>query len=200
MEVSSECAQATRPDKVPAAIGLNDKSQSRLSALLHGPTPKGEDTMLEIHIPSFKNLQIDHLVLDFNGTLARDGRLLDGVKERVLALANALTLHVLTADTFGNVARELSDLPCTVTVIPREDEAGAKLACINELGCASVVSIGNGQNDALMLENAALGICVIQEEGCSKAALLAADVVTTSVLDALDLIIHPLRLVATLRS
>ena len=200
MEVSFGCVQAVRTDRGLAALRLRSKSLSQLSALLHGPTAIGEETMLAIYIPSFKDLHIDHLVLDFNGTLARDGRLLDGVKERVLALANDLTVHVLTADTFGNVARELGDLPCTVTVIPKEDEAGAKLACINALGCTGVVSIGNGQNDALMLENAALGICVIQEEGCSKAALLAADVVTTSILDALDLIIHPLRLVATLRT
>ncbi|MHC1742603.1 MAG: HAD family hydrolase [Syntrophobacteraceae bacterium] len=156
--------------------------------------------MMEIRIQGFKSLQIDHLVLDFNGTLACDGRLLDGVRERLLTLAKDLTVHVLTADTFGNVARELDGLPCTLTVIPKEDEANAKLACIDKLGCATVICIGNGRNDKLMLSNAAVGICVIQTEGCSGEALRAADVVTTSILDGLDLIIHPLRLATTLRS
>jgi soluble P-type ATPase len=50
-----------------------------------------------------------------------------------------------------------------------------------------------------MLKEAALGIGVIQAEGAAVEAILAADLVTTSVLDALDLLIHPLRLTATLR-
>lgn len=155
---------------------------------------------MEIHIPGFKDLCIDHLVLDFNGTLACDGRLIDGVRERLLALAGMLTLHVLTADTFGNVARELGDLPCNVTVIPRGDEDRAKLSCIEKLKCERVIAIGNGRNDRLMLSGAGLGICVVQTEGCSKDAILAADVATSGILDALDLIIHPLRLAATLRA
>jgi soluble P-type ATPase len=51
-----------------------------------------------------------------------------------------------------------------------------------------------------MLRNAAMGMAVLQAEGFSREALLAADVVTSSILDALDLILHPLRLTATLRS
>ena len=60
--------------------------------------------------------------------------------------------------------------------------------------------MGNGRNDALMLKEAALGIAVIQEEGGAVETLLAADIVTHSVLVALDLLLNPLRLTATLRS
>jgi soluble P-type ATPase len=156
--------------------------------------------MLEIPVPGFKTLRIDHLVLDYNGTLACDGRLIDGVRERLLAVSRSLELHVLTADTHGNVAREIAGIPCGVTVIPRENEAESKLSYMNKLGHNNTVYIGNGRNDRLMLNNASLGIAVIQTEGCAREAILAADVVTTSILDALDLIIHPLRLIATLRS
>jgi soluble P-type ATPase len=51
-----------------------------------------------------------------------------------------------------------------------------------------------------MLKEAALGIAVIQEEGGAIKTLLAADIVMRSILDALDLLLHPLRLTATLRS
>jgi len=156
--------------------------------------------MIEIPVPGFKTLRIEHLVLDYNGTLARDGRLIDGVRERLLGLSRSLELHVLTADTHGTVAREIAEIPCEVTVIPSQNEAEAKSRFVSKLGCDNTACIGNGRNDRLMLSHAALGISVIQAEGCAREALLAADVVTTSILDALDLIIHPLRLMATLRS
>ena len=66
------------------------------------------------------------------------------------------------------------------------------------MGCERSACVGNGSNDRLMLAAAALAILVIQGEGAA-AAVRQADVVCTSVLDALDLLVHPLRLVATLR-
>jgi soluble P-type ATPase len=45
-----------------------------------------------------------------------------------------------------------------------------------------------------------LGIAVIQTEGAAVEALLAADIVLPSILPALDLLTHPLRLIATLRA
>ena len=76
----------------------------------------------------------------------------------------------------------------------------AKLAFIEDLGAAQTVCIGNGRNDRLMLEAAGLGIAVIHEECAASATLAAADVVARSIVDALDLLLEPLRLVATLRS
>lgn len=156
--------------------------------------------MIEILIPGFKTLRIDHLVLDFNGTLARDGRLLEGVRERLITLSHSVTVHVLTADTFGEVDREVAGIPCHVAVIPKGDEAVSKRNYVHRLGTEGVVCVGNGRNDRLMLGNAAVGIAVIQAEGCAREALMAADVVTTSILSGLDLMVHPKRLMATLRS
>ena len=51
-----------------------------------------------------------------------------------------------------------------------------------------------------MLEGAALGIAVIQAEGAAGETLMAADVVAPGILEALDLLANPLRLVATLRA
>lgn len=156
--------------------------------------------MITIDIPGHGSLRLAHLVLDYNGTIALEGKTMDGVKERLQALSRSLAVHVLTADTFGSVRDELSGVPCQLSVIPREDQAQAKLDYVQQLGCDGSVCIGNGRNDALMLKEAALGIVVIQAEGASTQAIVAADLATPSVLDALDLIIHPLRLMATLRS
>jgi soluble P-type ATPase len=51
-----------------------------------------------------------------------------------------------------------------------------------------------------MLAEAGLGIGVVQAEGAAVQAALAAAVLLPDILAALDLLIHPLRLVATLRS
>nr|MBN1229125.1 ATPase P [Anaerolineae bacterium] len=62
-----------------------------------------------------------------------------------------------------------------------------------------VVVIGNGGNDAGMLRVAAISIAVLDREGLNTESLQAADIVVTSALDALDLLLKPKRLVATLR-
>lgn len=89
--------------------------------------------MFSVTIPGWKTLQLSHLVLDYNGTLAFDGRLLDGVKERLIALAASVTVHILTADTFGSVREALADTPCRLAVIPVENQAEAKRAYVDEL-------------------------------------------------------------------
>ena len=156
--------------------------------------------MLELRIPGHKPLSLLHLVLDYNGTIACDGRLIQGVRQRLELLDRSLEVHVLTADTFGNVQKELSGVPLRLTVIPGENQAEAKLDYLEQLGREHSVCIGNGRNDRLMLKVAALGIAVIQTEGAAVAAILEADIITLSILDAPDLLLHPLRLSATLRS
>ena len=156
--------------------------------------------MLEIAIPGDGILRLNFLVLDYNGTLAYNGVLLDAVAERLIALSNNLSIHVVTADTFGTVQATLKDLPCTVRVLPQTGQNHAKMAYVTQLGRNETVCIGNGRNDRLMLQAAALGIAVIGPEGAAVDALQAADVVASSVQSALDLLLNPLRLIATLRS
>ncbi|MBW2037025.1 MAG: ATPase P [Deltaproteobacteria bacterium] len=156
--------------------------------------------MIEINIPGFGRLELDHLVLDYNGTMALDGQLIEGVSERLIALAREITIHVLTADTFGRVEENVSDIPCEVHILPVEAQDIGKMNYVDRLGAARTVCIGNGRNDAMMLKKAALGIAVVQDEGAAAAAVLSADVVAPDILSAIDLIIRPLRLTATLRS
>lgn len=156
--------------------------------------------MISVDIPGFRNLRLAHLVLDYNGTLARDGELLPGVAEALAKLAPQIRLHVVTADTFGLAGGELAALPVDLTVTPAQTQAEAKLEYISRLGADGVVALGNGRNDRRMLSAAALGIALIQSEGAAAETLESADLVSTSVLDALDLLLNPRRLVATLRS
>ena len=156
--------------------------------------------MIALRIPGFGSPQLEHLVLDYNGTLSVDGRLLPGVREALAALAEDVVIHVITADTFGLAGVELAGLPVNLTIVPEADQAEAKLAYIERLGPGSVFAVGNGRNDRKMLAAAAIGVALVQREGAAAAAIAEADVVAASVLDALDLLRQPKRLVATLRS
>ncbi len=156
--------------------------------------------MIEIEVPGYGALRIAHLVLDYNGTIACDGKLIAGVEQRLKVLAEVLDIHVLTADTFGSVNRELAQTPCKVSVIPKQNQAEAKAGYLEKLGPELSVAIGNGRNDRIMLKNAALGIATVQAEGASLEALLAADIACPDIVSALDLLLKPLRLTATLRS
>jgi len=156
--------------------------------------------MLEIDVPGYKRLQLSELVLDYNGTLACDGLPLEGIKDLLNALSDKLTVHVLTADTFGKVEQELSEVKCRIIITPQGDQDIRKLDFIKELCPEKTVCIGNGRNDRLMLKEAALGIAVIQEEGAAVETVMSADVVAPDIAAALGLLSNPLRLVATLRS
>jgi soluble P-type ATPase len=155
--------------------------------------------MIRLDIPGFKGLEIEHLVLDYNGTLALDGELLPGVAETLRELAANLRLHVLTADTLGNCREHLAGLPVTVSVVAGGPEDQAKLAYAMELGPRACACVGNGMNDRLLCERCALAVAVLGPEGLAVKALDEADLVVGDVLAALDLFRHPLRLKASLR-
>lgn len=155
---------------------------------------------MELAIPGFGTLRLEHLVLDYNGTLALDGRLLPGVKPRLRRLARSLRIHVVTADTFGKARAGLAGLDCRLKILKSGGEDRAKTAYVRGLGPDRVACIGNGRNDRLMLRVAALGIAVVQAEGASAEAVFAADLLLPSVKDALDLFLRPRRLTASLRS
>ena len=156
--------------------------------------------MISQTIPGFGALRLQHLVLDYNGTLALDGRLLPSVRPRLRALARLVSVHVITADTFGTVERALRGLPCEVVMFASGRQDAAKARYVRALGARRTACIGNGRNDRLMLRAARLGIAVLGREASAAAALAAADVVAPSIEVALDLLLKPLRLTATLRA
>lgn len=157
--------------------------------------------MLKIDIPGYGTLELRHLVMDYNGTIARDGKVLPELLEPLSALAGDLRLFVLTADTHGTAAAECgaTGLPLQIMTFPSDKAAASKLEIIRGLGPEGVCAIGNGRNDLPMLSEAGLSIAVLGQEGNFGALLGAADVVCLSMLDALMLLQKPSRLIATLR-
>ncbi len=155
--------------------------------------------MLSIDIPGFGLLELEHLVLDVNGTLAQDGEVLAGVEDALAQLEGLLHVVAVTADTHGGATELLGPLGLEIRVIGRGREAESKLDLVDELGGDSVVAIGNGANDELMLRDAALGIAVVGGEGAASATVAAADIVVFGIESALGLLTEPRRLIATLR-
>jgi len=155
--------------------------------------------MIELTIPGRGELHLQHLVTDVNGTLAVDGTLLEGVARRLSNLRDRLTLHLITADTHGQQSVIDHLLNVTAVRIKRDNEASQKADYVHSLGADMVVAIGQGANDAGMLEAAALGICILSTEGTATETLLAADLVTPDIHSALDLLDKPLRIIASLR-
>lgn len=155
--------------------------------------------MIDITIPGFGRLELSLLVCDFNGTLARDGQLADGVLALLPQVSRLVTVHVVTGDTFGTARSALAETGCEVQILGAQDQALAKAAFVERLGATRVVAIGNGRNDRLMLACAALGVGVIGDEGIASEAVAACHIVTRHITDALGLLLEPRRILATLR-
>lgn len=155
--------------------------------------------MITIATLGHEKMVAEHLVLDYNGTLAIDGKLIDGLLPILKTLSSHITIHILTADTFGTSKEELIGINCKLMILSPDSQDLYKENYVDNLEREKVIAIGNGANDALMLEAAALGIVVIQKEGASRKAIDHSDIVCTSIFDALDLLAKPLRLLATLR-
>jgi P-type E1-E2 ATPase len=159
--------------------------------------------MIEISIPQRGAFHLEHLVCDVNGTLALDGNLIEGVSKIIGLLREQVTVHLLTADTFGR--QSLIDQQLNLTAIRLKtghaagDEARQKAEYVEQLGAERVIAIGQGANDAQMLRTAAIGICILSAEGCAVETLIAADLVAPNILNALEILQNPLRIVATLR-
>jgi soluble P-type ATPase len=155
--------------------------------------------MIELSVPGRGQIQIEHLVCDVNGTLALDGRLIDGVAQTLGRLRGRVQVHLVTANTHGLQGLIDQELQIESVILQQGDEAGQKARFVQRLGADHTAVIGNGANDAGMLAAAALAICVLSPEGLSLEALQASDVLVPDIRSALELIEKPLRIVATLR-
>ncbi|MBN1640296.1 MAG: HAD family hydrolase [Anaerolineae bacterium] len=160
----------------------------------------GPSGMVSLQIPGWGHVDLSAVVLDLNGTVTVDGEVIPGVAKRILALQGAgMTCYLLTADTRGLGAATAAALGVVLERLQGGDEAAKKAAFVRRVGAERVFAVGNGANDAEMLRAAAVGVAVLQAEGTSVAALEGADLVVPGIDAALDLLLEPQRLVATLR-
>ena len=155
--------------------------------------------MFDLDIPGFGLIQLKYLVSDFTGTLSVDGRLIDGVKERLNKIGDFLEIHIITADTFGMAQSELKGVDCVIRILSGQEHDIQKEKYVRTLGAENVVALGNGNNDRKMLKAARIGVAVTGHEGCSVDAIMAANIHVASPQDGLNLLMNSKRLKATLR-
>lgn len=156
--------------------------------------------MIAINIPGFGDLNLDAAIIDYNGTLAVDGKLIEGIAEPLNALAELLEIHIVTGDGFGTAKEELADIKCKLTIIPADNQGLSKQEYLHRLNPQTTVSIGNGKNDCYILKESVLGIAIIGKEGVCRDALMSADIILPSIDLALEILHKTRRLKATLRS
>jgi len=155
--------------------------------------------MIGIDIPGWGILEVENVVIDLNGTLAEDGKVLPGLKEKIQSLSEWVKVYILTADTCGTAMENIHDFQAELVIVPGDDSKRRKLDFLRTIRPEATVTIGNGSNDQLMLKESALGIAVLQGEGMSRAAMENADIIVKDICDAFDLLLNPKRLTATLR-
>src|SRR6056297_1951481 len=114
-----------------------------------------------LKIPNYKDIEVKNLVLDFNGTLATSGKVKESTKTLLRNLSKKIDVYVVTADTFGTVKNELSDVNVKYHIISKDNGTNDKQEFVINLGSQNTVAIGNGQNDKLMLEIAEISICIV---------------------------------------
>jgi len=155
--------------------------------------------MIEIEIPDYRKITLENLVCDYNGTLAIRGSLINGVDKILKKLSKTLKIYVITGNTYVRISKKLKETGCEIIILNENAQSQQKLDFINQISAESVVAIGNGRNDILMVKHSALGIAVLQEEGAAKDLILEADIVVKDINSALSLLLHPIRLKASLR-
>lgn len=155
--------------------------------------------MIKVDIPGRESLELDNLVLDFNGTIAVDGRILENIKKPLTELSKLINIYVITADTYGVAKEECEKLDLKVITIPTGCAGAHKSELVKKLGQKSTAAIGNGFNDIEMFKEAELSVAVIEGEGTCSKLIINSDIVTRSIEDALNLFLIPNHIKADLR-
>lgn len=155
--------------------------------------------MIHYEIPGMKPFDIENLCLDYNGTIACDGKLIKGVKEKILLLKNKLNIYVLTADTYGTVEKECKKLGVNIRRFDRENAATCKKKIIKSLS-GKTISFGNGLNDVKLFDNSYISVCVLEQEGVCSKLISHSTIIVKNIIDAFDLLINMNRMKATLRN
>ncbi len=156
--------------------------------------------MLTYKIPGREDIEIQSIVFDYNGTIAVDGKLINGVEELINKLSEDVNIYILTADTYGTVEKECRNINGKILTFPKEDAGKSKRDIVKKIGGHKTICLGNGFNDIPMFEAAALSIAIIEGEGVSGKLLTKADIVARSIIEGLTILLNKNMIKATLRS
>lgn len=155
---------------------------------------------MKINIPGKEPFEIKNVVFDYNGTIAVDGKLIEGISKYINKFSSSFNFYVITADTYGTVQKELEGTDCEIITISKDLQDVSKLEFIKSLSSNTTLSVGNGRNDKLMLKESVLGVAILQEEGLCTETLLNSDILIKSIFDVFSFLEDSNRLVATLRN
>jgi len=154
--------------------------------------------MITIQRPGQSNLEIEFILIDFEGTLASDRRIHPKAKDKINLLSKRTKIYILTVEEKERVEETLKKVKAEIIYLAGGDSSQKKLELLRQLGPARTVAVGNGADDVPMIEEAGLGVCVLGKEGTFSEAMKKADVVFMNILDALDFLLKPLRQKASL--
>ena len=154
--------------------------------------------MITILMPGQEPSEIDFILLDFEGTLASDRRVHPKAKDKINLLSKRTKIYILTKGEKESVEEALKNVKAEIVYLDEGKSSPQKVDLLRQRGVSRTVAIGNGADDAPMMEEAGFSICVIGKEGTFSEAMNKADVVFMNILDALDFLLKPLRQKATL--
>ncbi len=147
--------------------------------------------MIAVLRPGHEPLEID--------SLAVDGRVHPKVKDKLNLLAKRVRICVLVEEQTEKVREVLRKVKAEIVSLSEGQASREKSRWLQELGAERTAAIGNGCDDEEILEEAALGLAVLSKEGTVASAVIKADLLFPSILDALDFLLKPLRQKVTLK-
>jgi soluble P-type ATPase len=161
-----------------------------------------EKSGVGITIPGFGTLKIRTVVSDYTGTLSCGGRLVPGVREKLMALLGVVDIRVVSSDSFGTANEELAGV-VKPDILATDRHDVEKQDYVKTFDLTHVAAFGNGNNDRLLLktvkEGGGLAVAVDNGEGCALDALMNAHLFIVGAANALDLLLEPRSCKATLR-
>ena len=142
-------------------------------------------------------INLDTVILDLNGTLAVDGKLVEGVIPRINKLKElGFKLYLFTGDQRGTASTQAKELGIELMYATNTAE---KAECAKKCNFETTVAIGNARIDIGTFENAKIKIATLQKEGIHAGILNHVDIIIPTINDALDMLIDPNTFNATMR-
>lgn len=154
--------------------------------------------MIIIQRPGFEPMEIENILIDFEGTLAQDRRVNPKAKDKINLLSKRTKIYIFTTQDKDTVEKVLKKIRAEIIFLKEGESTQGKLDLLSNLNAKNSVFIGNGEDDKEVMKDVAFGIAVIGKEGASVETIKMADILFFNMIDALDFLLKPLRQKATL--
>src|SRR5208337_2859845 len=103
--------------------------------------------MISIERPGQNNLEIEFILIDFEGTLASDRRVHPKAKDKINLLSKRTKIYILTAEEKERVEEVLRKVKAEIIYLTQGESSQKKLDLLRRLGPNRTVAIGNGMDD-----------------------------------------------------